>query len=141
MEAIRKHQQFKVSYEYDVHLKRLYPVADLQTPFGSAHVTLSAGKRSRPHQHHEHATFIILQGSGHLVQAGRQAPVAPGDVLYIEPFSENYIDADPHNDVATSGVPTGLLDDDLGGPILPTLMNLYVQILRGWRELLGRTLV
>ncbi|QPN47422.1 class I tRNA ligase family protein [Priestia aryabhattai] len=99
MEAIRKHQQFKVSHEYDVHLKRLYPVADLQTPFGSAHVTLSAGKRSRPHQHHEHETFIILQGSGRFVQAGRQAPVVPGDVLYIEPFSEHYVEADPHNDV------------------------------------------
>jgi len=99
MEAIRKHHQFKVSHEYDVNLKRFYPVSNLQTPFGSAHVRVEAGKRSRPHHHHEHETFIILKGTGCFFQAGQQAPITSGDVLYIEPFSEHYVEADVHNDV------------------------------------------
>jgi methionyl-tRNA synthetase len=99
MEIVRKHQQIKVSNEYDVQLKRLYPADGLQTPFGSAHVTLDAGKRSRPHKHHEHETFIILRGSGHFVQADKQVPVAQGDVLYIKPHSEHYLEADTSSNI------------------------------------------
>lgn len=99
MEAIRKHQLFKISREYDTQLKRLYPVPGLQTPFGSAYATVDAGTRSQPHQHHEHETFVILQGQGLFVQDGHKERVASGDVLYIKPFSEHYLEADAACDI------------------------------------------
>ena len=52
MEVVRKHQQFKLSHEYNALIKRIYPEPSLRTPFGSASVTVQAGTLSQPHLHH-----------------------------------------------------------------------------------------
>ncbi|MBB5448367.1 MULTISPECIES: class I tRNA ligase family protein [unclassified Paraburkholderia] len=99
MQAIRKHEQFAISDEYGAQLKRIYPAPPLQTPFGSACVTVKAGTASKPHRHHEHETFIILQGAGTFVQDDVRSDISTGDVVYIIPLSEHAIEADAGGDV------------------------------------------
>jgi methionyl-tRNA synthetase len=93
MDVVRKHQQFKLSNEYNAIIKRMYPEPTLNTPFGSACVTVNAGTLSKPHLHHEHETFIIVSGKGEFVQDDVRSDISAGDVIYIKPFSEHYIKA------------------------------------------------
>lgn len=99
MEVVRKHQQFNVSNEYNALIKRIYPEPSLHTPFGAACVTVEAGTLSQPHLHHEHETFIILSGRGEFVQDDVRSDITAGDVIYIKPFSEHYIEAHPESEV------------------------------------------
>lgn len=99
MEVVRKHQQFKLSHEYNALIKRIYPEPSLRTPFGSASVTVQAGTLSQPHLHHEHETFIIVSGHGEFVQDSVRRNISAGDVIYIKPFSEHYIEAHPQSHV------------------------------------------
>lgn len=99
MEVVRKHQQFKLSHEYNARIKRIYPEPSLRTPFGSACVTVEAGTLSQPHLHHEHETFIIVSGHGAFVQNNIRSNISAGDVIYIKPFSEHYIEAHPQSQV------------------------------------------
>ncbi|KTC45109.1 hypothetical protein AO262_29335 [Pseudomonas fluorescens ABAC62] len=99
MEVVRKHQQFKLSHEYNALIKRIYPEQSLRTPFGSASVTVEAGTLSQPHLHHEHEKFIIVSGHGEFVQDNVRSNIAAGDVIYIKPFTEHYIQADAQSQV------------------------------------------
>jgi methionyl-tRNA synthetase len=99
MDVVRKHQQFRLSNEYNALIKRIYPEPSLHTPFGSACVTVEAGTLSKPHLHHEHETFIIVSGRGEFVQDNVRSDISAGDVIYIKPFTEHYIEAHPQSPV------------------------------------------
>jgi methionyl-tRNA synthetase len=93
MENIKRSSQLAVTHEYNAFLQRLYPSSQVGTPFGSATVRVAAGTISQPHQHHEHETFVILEGQGTYHEDGRTSVVGPGDVIYIKPFSDHAIEA------------------------------------------------
>lgn len=99
LKIIRKSQDFKSAHEYNAIIKRFYPEPPLSTPFGSAYITVEAGTLSQPHLHHEHETFIIVSGYGTFVQDDIRSDVSSGDVIYIKPFSEHYIEANPKSQV------------------------------------------
>ena len=85
--------QFAVTHEYNAFLQRLYPAPHVATPFGSALVRVPAGTTSQLHQHHEHETFVILEGEGKYAEDGEVSAFGPGDVIYITPFSEHALTA------------------------------------------------
>ena len=87
---VRTTAESQVSNEYGGKFRRLYPwPAFVDTPWGSAWMTVLPGTASTPHAHDEHETFIILSGEGIMVVDAEERPVTRGDVIYLPPFSKH----------------------------------------------------
>jgi len=80
----------EVKDEYGGDFRRLFPWPDtVETPWGSAWMTIKPGTSSMPHSHGERETFIILSGGGEMRVGEERRPVVKGDVIYLPPFSEH----------------------------------------------------
>jgi mannose-6-phosphate isomerase-like protein (cupin superfamily) len=80
--------QAKPNEEYGGAFRRLFPWPEtVQTPWGSAWMTIRPGTSSLAHSHDEQETFIILSGSGEMKVGEEVRPVGKGDVIYLPPFS------------------------------------------------------
>jgi mannose-6-phosphate isomerase-like protein (cupin superfamily) len=80
----------KSADEYGGDFRRLHPWPDaVETPWGSAWMTIRPGTSSMPHSHDEQETFIILNGTGEMKVNEETRAVAKGDVIYLPPFSQH----------------------------------------------------
>jgi methionyl-tRNA synthetase len=78
---------------YDVKEQMFYPWPEVAaTPFGSGWLVVEPGRRTKPHNHHEHETFFILRGRGRMTVAGESRDVTPGDVIYLPAFGEHILE-------------------------------------------------
>jgi len=78
---------------YDVKEQLFYPWPEVAaTPFGSGWLVVEPGRRTKPHNHHEHETFFILRGQGRMTAGGESREVEPGDVIYLPPFGEHILE-------------------------------------------------
>ncbi len=73
-------------------LRRLFPWKGLvQSPWGSAWVTLEPGKRTSPQWHDEEEAFIILSGTGEMSVDAETRQVGKGDVIYMPRCSTHWL--------------------------------------------------
>jgi mannose-6-phosphate isomerase-like protein (cupin superfamily) len=80
----------KITDEYGGDFRRLFPWhGTVETPWGSAWMTVKPGTSSIPHSHAERETFIILGGSGVMTVDRESRPVARGDVIYLPSGSQH----------------------------------------------------
>jgi len=78
---------------YDVKEQLFYPWPEIAaTPFGTGWLVVEPGRRTKPHNHHEHETFFILRGRGRMTAGGDSREVGPGDVIYLPPFGEHILE-------------------------------------------------
>ncbi len=78
---------------YDVKEQMFYPWPEVvTTPFGTGWLVVEPGRRTKPHNHHEHETFFILRGRGRMTAGGDSREVAPGDVIYLPPFGDHILE-------------------------------------------------
>jgi mannose-6-phosphate isomerase-like protein (cupin superfamily) len=78
---------------YDVKEQLFYPWPEVAaTPFGTGWLVVEPGRRTKPHNHHEHETFFILRGRGRMTAGGDSREVGPGDVIYLPPFGEHILE-------------------------------------------------
>jgi mannose-6-phosphate isomerase-like protein (cupin superfamily) len=78
---------------YDVKEQLFYPWPEVAaTPFGTGWLVVEPGRRTKPHNHHEHETFFILRGRGRMTAGGDSRDVGPGDVIYLPPFGEHILE-------------------------------------------------
>ena len=78
---------------YDVKEQMFYPWPEVvTTPFGTGWLVVEPGRRTKPHNHHEHETFFILRGRGKMTAGGDSREVGPGDVIYLPPFGEHILE-------------------------------------------------
>jgi mannose-6-phosphate isomerase-like protein (cupin superfamily) len=78
---------------YDVKEQLFYPWPEVAaTPFGTGWLVVEPGRRTKPHNHHEHETFFILRGRGKMTAAGDSREVGPGDVIYLPPFGDHILE-------------------------------------------------
>jgi mannose-6-phosphate isomerase-like protein (cupin superfamily) len=80
----------KITEEYGGDFRRLFPWPEtVETPWGSAWMTIKPGTSSMPHSHDEQETFIILNGEGQMKVNEEARDVGKGDVIYLPPFSKH----------------------------------------------------
>src|ERR1700712_1278725 len=80
----------KTADEYGGEFRRLFPWPEtVETPWGSAWMTVKPGSSSLPHAHSELETFIILSGTGVMTVDEESRPVARGDVIYLPSGSQH----------------------------------------------------
>jgi methionyl-tRNA synthetase len=86
---------------YDVKEQLFYPWPEVAaTPFGSGWLVVEPGRRTKPHNHHEHETFFILRGQGMMTAGGESREVGPGDVVYLPPFGDHILEnTSPRDDL------------------------------------------
>jgi mannose-6-phosphate isomerase-like protein (cupin superfamily) len=90
---IRKFDPAQLVDAYDVKEQMFYPCSEVAaTPFGSAWLVVEPGRRTKPHNHHEGETFIILRGRGRMTVGEETRPVEPGDVIYLPPFGDHILE-------------------------------------------------
>ncbi|HXO40718.1 MAG TPA: cupin domain-containing protein, partial [Thermoanaerobaculia bacterium] len=78
---------------YDVKEQLFYPWPEVAvTPFGTGWLVVEPGRRTKPHNHHEHETFFILRGRGKMTAGGDSREVGPGDVIYLPPFGDHILE-------------------------------------------------
>ncbi|HEY6320600.1 MAG TPA: cupin domain-containing protein [Thermoanaerobaculia bacterium] len=78
---------------YDVKEQMFYPWPEVvTTPFGTGWLVVEPGRRTKPHNHHEHETFFILRGRGRMTAGGDSREVGPGDVIYLPPFGDHILE-------------------------------------------------
>ncbi len=78
---------------YDVKEQVFYPWPEVAaTPFGTGWLVVEPGRRTKPHNHHEHETFFILRGRGKMTAGGDSREVGPGDVVYLPPFGDHILE-------------------------------------------------
>jgi len=78
---------------YDVKEQTFYPWPEVvKTPFGTGWLVVEPGRRTKPHNHHEHETFFILRGRGKMTAGGDSREVGPGDVVYLPPFGDHILE-------------------------------------------------
>ena len=78
--------------EYGGDFRRLYPWRSVvDTPWGSAWMTIAPGEASTAHSHDEEETFIIISGSGVMRVDDEQEAVGKGDVIFLPRFSEHQL--------------------------------------------------
>lgn len=78
---------------YDVKEQTFYPCPEVAaTPFGTGWLVVEPGRRTKPHNHHEHETFFILRGRGRMTAGGDSREVGPGDVVYLPPFGDHILE-------------------------------------------------
>jgi mannose-6-phosphate isomerase-like protein (cupin superfamily) len=78
---------------YDVKEQMFYPCPEVAaTPFGTGWLVVEPGRRTKPHNHHEHETFFILRGRGMMTAGGDSREVGPGDVVYLPPFGDHILE-------------------------------------------------
>jgi mannose-6-phosphate isomerase-like protein (cupin superfamily) len=78
---------------YDVKEQMFYPCPEVATtPFGTGWLVVEPGRRTKPHNHHEHETFFILRGRGRMTAGGDSREVGPGDVVYLPPFGDHILE-------------------------------------------------
>lgn len=82
--------QATLSKEYGGQFRRLFPWPEtVDTPWGSAWMTIKPGTSSLPHAHDERETFIIVSGAGEMTVDQQSRGVSRGDVIYLPPFSRH----------------------------------------------------
>ncbi|MBV9564819.1 MAG: cupin domain-containing protein [Bradyrhizobium sp.] len=80
----------KTKNEYGGDFRRLFPWPEtVDTPWGSAWMTVKPGSSSTPHSHAERETFIILDGTGLMTVDQESRQVTKGDVIYLPPESQH----------------------------------------------------
>jgi mannose-6-phosphate isomerase-like protein (cupin superfamily) len=78
---------------YDVKEQTFYPCPEVAaTPFGTGWLVVEPGRRTKPHNHHEHETFFILRGRGRMTAGADSREVGPGDVVYLPPFGDHILE-------------------------------------------------
>jgi mannose-6-phosphate isomerase-like protein (cupin superfamily) len=66
--------------------------AELDLRYSLAHARLPAGATSRPHRLRSSEVYYILEGQGVMYINGEDAPVHPGQAIYIPPHATQYIE-------------------------------------------------
>jgi methionyl-tRNA synthetase len=61
------------------------------TGVGAAWARVAPGHHSRPEQHDEIETWVVVRGTGEVIVDGVSHPVAPGAVVTLEPFETHEI--------------------------------------------------
>jgi methionyl-tRNA synthetase len=61
----------------------------LTPPFTARVVTVRPGSSTRPHDHAESEIWLVLDGSGEVVEDDRVEPVAPGDAIFLPPLGRH----------------------------------------------------
>jgi methionyl-tRNA synthetase len=78
---------------YNAKEQMFYPWSEVPpTPFGSGWLVVAPGQATKPHNHHEGETFIILRGRGLMMVGREQREVEPGDVIYLPAFGDHTLE-------------------------------------------------
>lgn len=82
-----------------IQMSKLHPWKDVvDTPFGSAWAVVAPGETSERHMHHEHETWIAMEGRGVVSVDGMSHEIGPGDEIYMPPFARHAIHNPSHGE-------------------------------------------
>jgi methionyl-tRNA synthetase len=79
-------------HEYGILCRRVFPHAELPTPFGATQCVVPPFARTDPHRHEEGETFFLADGAGRMAIDGAWRAVTAGDVVYIPAGAEHVLE-------------------------------------------------
>jgi methionyl-tRNA synthetase len=83
---IQKFDPEKMSPAYDILCQGIGLGNGTGAPFSATWCWVEPGKVARAHKHHEHESFLVVRGRGHMRIGGEVAEVGPGDTVLMRPF-------------------------------------------------------
>lgn len=87
---IQRFREAATKYEYGCDLRRIYPWAEVASPFwGTAIASVRPGECTMPHSHNEFETFLVLSGRGQMTIENESEEMEAGDVVFI-PKDKNH---------------------------------------------------